>query len=177
MHFILHNRQTKMIGGDLDSFRAFDGRKEVGSAWVPNDTYESILQVERQAEEILTFHPSVIVGLFEQFEQTLCVLEVVYGDQRRFTWDPKMHSHHTGRRYNTKETEDLIIRYRNGSYGMVYANWQQKNRADQMLYEASTRLFSLQFNAALTVLRESGLGVEYVRTHTPHCLPFFRGDA
>ena len=176
MHFILHNRQTKMIGGELEDFRAFDGRKEVGSSWIPEDTTESILRVERRAEEILAFHPSVIVGLFERFEQTLCVLEVVYGDHRRFAWNPSMHSHHIDKHFNAKDSEDLVQHYRNGTYGVVYENWQLRNRADQLLYESSIRLFNLQFEAALTILRESRMEAEYVRTHMPHCLPFLDGD-
>ena len=169
MHYILHNRQTKYIGGKLSdfNFRRFLDRNEVGSIWVPNDTISSIRSTMYSAMNILAYYPSVIIGIHEKFLETVCILEILYGHIHSFHWNKEMHAHYKNLTYKPMKQKRRADHYRNGT---VFQNWRQRNEADIELYEYSKKLFDLQFSEALRQLKKLSAAGLHIRV--PHCQSF-----
>lgn len=168
MHYVLHNRQTKYIGGLYTDFKKkFDGRKEVGSIWIRNDTVDSIRYTMNNAIEILAYYPSLIVGLHERFLETLCCLEVVFGHVRSFTWKEDVHAHDFQAAYNATKENRIIDKYKKGARAAVYESWRQRNEADIELYNITKQLFDTQLVEALRMLKE--LKASGKKPHAPHC--------
>ena len=171
MHYVLHNRHTKYIGGLYSDFRRnFNGRKEVGSIWTRNDTIVSIRSTMQRAVETLAFYPSLIIGLHERFQETLCTLEVVYGHVHSFTWRRDIHAHNFESAYNITKENRILNRYRSGDHADVFESWRKRNEADMELYNHTIRLFDIQFKEALSMLRELNASGKYV--FAPHCETF-----
>ena len=169
MHYILHNRQTKYIGGKLSDFHfpRFLDRKEVGSIWLPKDTTSSIRSTMLSAMDILAHSPSVIVGIHERFLETVCILEILYGHVHSFHWNKEMHAHYKNLTYKPLKQKGRTDYYRNST---VFKNWQQRNGADIELYEYSKALFDVQFTEALLLLKKLNASGQYIRA--PHCHSF-----
>ena len=171
MHYVLHNRQTKYIGGLYSDFkRKFDGRKEVGSIWARNDTVISIRSTMENAMEILAYYPSLIIGLHERFLETLCCLEVVYGHIRSFTWRKDIHAHNYETAYNATKENRVVNQYKSGARAMIFESWRQRNEADIELYNYTKYLFDIQLTEALRMLKELNASGKYIRA--PHCETF-----
>lgn len=173
MSYIIHNRQTKYIGGLYSDFKhKFNGRKEVGSMWIHNDTVTSIRSVMENAMSILAYYPSLIIGLHEKFQETLCVLEIVYGHVRSFKWKKTIHAHDQQSAYDTEKERQTIDFYKNGARADVFRNWSQRNEADIELYNYTKHLFDVQFSEALRMLDQLRADEKYLRV--PHCESFRR---
>ena len=172
LSFVLHNRQTKYIGGRLEDFRKeFDARAEVGSIWLMNDTIDSIQRVEERAEDILRAHPFVLIGLHERFEETLCALETLYGHLYRFEWNSTRHAHDPLQSYSPDKHKNLVDRFKSGPLGKVYENFMAKNAADMALYRTAVSLFEEQ-QKSLARLRSTIRSNKSSNTslRMPHCL-------
>jgi hypothetical protein len=174
MSFIFHNRQTKYIGGKIGDFRAhFNSRKEMGSIWLPHDSVESIHKVMETAEQIITYYPSVILGIHERFEETLCVLEIVYGHLWNFRWRRSRHAHNNKERtnnYNLTKEKEQVNMYRTKHASTVYEPWKERNGADIELYNRAVAVFDIQFKQALVLFKEIVDLEQSVRA--PHCMRF-----
>lgn len=170
MQFTIHNRHSKMIGGQFSEFNyGFDGQKEIGTTWLPNDTKESITKVMENAYQILSYHSSVIIGSHAKFAEMICTIEIVFGHIYKFKWNPLRHSHTVNGKYKRNEERERVDRFRSEMHSELLGNWTERNEADIELYARSVQLFDVQFAVALDILRNH-------RTHSmanyPHCIPF-----
>jgi hypothetical protein len=95
--FILPNRQIKMIGGQREHFNmGFNTDKTYGSRWHvdPNISPKDYLdQVLISTWKIVTEETGVLLGIHEQFEEFLCLLEIVFGEHYQFLWNNQVHTH------------------------------------------------------------------------------------
>ena len=147
---IYQDRQTKMIGGTVDSFnmRIYNNDQvNIGSRWNPPSNHMKSRILER-AHSILAMKTDVIIGLEERFAETICTLEIVYGHLYSFKWDSNHNSH------NKDLKIDLTTRLKTKAemYPDVYKVWKEKNIADEKLYASTEILFEEQFQAALLFL-------------------------
>lgn len=78
MSLLLHNRQTKMIGGLNSDFNMkFVFRFEVGSRWLRNDSAASIVDTRIRAENLLLYSPNVVCKSISIF---ICIYNMVRFD-------------------------------------------------------------------------------------------------
>ena len=170
-NFILHNRQTKMIGGSVYDFQmSFDSKVAMGSRWVPTKSTKPnyISKVYDRAARTLTEDPEVILTLQERFAESICILEVLYGHLYRFNWEDSKHSHNTARNFSVANTSYTS----NEQYRSVYKIWAKRNEADSKLYKAAARWFDVQFQVAMSVLKRKLDAKRAKRSDVPHCLEF-----
>lgn len=169
--FILHNRQTKMIGGKVFDFNmAFDPMTQLGSRWVPQKIGRGsyINVVFERARRVLTEEPLVILALQERFAKSICILEIVYGHLYRFNWQDNKHSHKSSQHFDVANTSYKT----NPQYKDVYDLWAERNEADIKLYAASVVWFESQFQVAIQILRARVASSRAKLDNTPHCVEF-----
>lgn len=166
-HFMIQNRQTKMIGGVGKDFdMRFEADQQVGSRWrTRKGNTDKILT---RAYTVLSSEPSVILTLQERFAESLCTLEIVFGHLYKFNWNNRIHSHDRSVAYQM----DGAAENKTALYSDVYAVWERNNRADIRLYAVAQELFELQFQAAMEVLRLRNVSRKTLLSRTPHCKPF-----
>ena len=88
-----HNRHVKMIGGEVSNFNMkFVNSQQLGTRWKTQQP-EDMNRILFRAQRILSKERSIVIGLEERFTETLCTLEVLYGDLYRFRWDPGSNTH------------------------------------------------------------------------------------
>ena len=185
-YLILHDRHAKMIGGSEYDYNAhFDPKHDLGSRWKPRKglTSSKLLNYARTA---LESHRDLLFGLHERFAEFMCVLEVVYGHLYRFAWDPAVHSHNTRKPYtgssSSSNNNSSVSSSNTGTsvstdasvvYSDVYRVWARSNQADEKLYTEAQRIFEVEFQSALGILRKrkETTGNSVLKT-TPHCVPF-----
>lgn len=192
---IYHNRQVKMIGGTVSQFDMnFDPKAKLGSRWRPHPGHSghkkkhpkdnsggegndhqvrdkrSLVKELERAYKVLGQQPDVLIGLEERFAETICTLEVVYGHLYRFHWNPTVNSH------DTEQKIDLAERLQSKSevYPELYEVWKQHNGPEEALYATANRLFEVQFQQALQVLRNRTVAGTAQPQRTPHCTRFLQ---
>ena len=175
MHFIIHNRQVKMIGGTFWDFDpTFVSRERIGSVWKPNDSVTSIAQVKHRAKVILLTFSNHILLIHERLKESLCTLEVLYGDLYVFEWNMTVHAHNAnGMFLQRKEAYDYSKQKRKYNKYMntsIYRTWLKKNAADNELYRDALRIFEVQFNATRALLHSYAWSSREMRLYAPHCV-------
>lgn len=171
MNFILHNRQTKMVGGSVHDFNMnFDPKTTIGSRWVPNNFGKSnyISKVFSRAQRILTEDTDVLLLLQERFAESICILEILYGHLYKFHWDARKHSHNATRNFDITNTSYII----KDPYKSVHSIWSKRNEMDVKLYNSAIRWFDIQFTEALGVLRKKLNRNGSRISNYPHCIDF-----
>ncbi len=183
--FILPNRQVKMIGGVMGNFdMTFKlSKRKNGSRWISsmNSTTESLLR----AKLILANRKDVIFGIYEQFEEFLCMLELLFGEKFSFKWYPDVHSHNqVGLSLILKKKNEINVvspfnssmlkpqqdynNYRN--YQPLANIWMKHNHEDIELHLYAVDLFQHQFQLLIDFVKED---IErYHPAHFPHCRGF-----
>jgi hypothetical protein len=167
-HFIFHNRQIKTVGGTVYDFDMyFDPQEDLGSRWRPKKA-DYIGKVAERAYHVISRNKDVLFGVQHRFAELICLLEVLYGRLYRFAWEPDVHSHNAAKKY-----EGPTSRTNANAYSEVYSIWVKNNAADEHFYSAAEKLFQVQFDAGLSVLKkrieEEGTGT---LKRTPHCKAF-----
>ena len=175
MHFIIHNRQTKMIGGSFWEFDStFVSRERIGSVWKPNDSEASIARVKERAKVILLTFSNYMLVIHERLEESLCALEIIFGDRYAFRLNTSIHAHNANgmfeqrkEAYDYKKHRSKYSEYMNSEIRKI---WLSKNAADVELYRDAMRIFELQMVAALQVLNSSTWSPQDTRRYAPHCV-------
>ena len=179
MHFIIHNRQTKMIGGSFWEFDStFVSRERIGSVWKPNDSDASIARVKDRAKMILLTFSNYVLVIHERLEESLCTLEVLYGDRYAFRLNTTIHAHNANGVFEQrKETYDYAkhrSKYSTYVDPKIYKIWMSKNAADVELYHDAIRIFELQMDAARNILNSSAWSPNDIQRYAPHCVDIFQ---
>ena len=127
----------------------------------------------------------VVVGLCaaERFLESVCCLEVVYGEQYLFSWAPQLHSHRhsarkTGRNMTAHATQ-LADKLAGFKQTAVYRAWRDRNTLDVEFYNNALRIFDAFFKDLLVALNRKLLsfGTDWknrLLRHFPHCQTFAR---
>ena len=191
--FMLHNRYTKMIGGDRKEFNFTFNRTNYGSRWLGSPALSSIvmesdgdvaypgtmrIQHDRALQN-LQRAPNVLPLLQERFGESLCVLEVILGSLQKFSWEEKNHSHGATRGAYEAPARSGVAK----SSKMppvphhVYQQWVSKNTDDLLLFNHTKKIFDVQLRSALHHLygqvTAAGSGQDALREarqHQPHCV-------
>lgn len=177
-HFVFHNRQVKTIGGSIYDFdMLFDPTKQLGSRW-RNRKGGSLNKVVERAQNVLRAVPDVLFGLQERFGEFICILEIIYGRLYRFHWDATTHSHSRKKHKVPYEGPTLQASGAEDPYAddQIYRIWARSNSADEKFYFYAERLFNVEFEVALEVLRERMKGAPQALKFAPHCRPFLNAS-
>ena len=84
--------------------------------------YEFINYLSYEAKELF------ILGLEEKFQESLCILEILYGNLYKFHWSQDSNSHNHNSNFNyTKVTVSEYSRYSNNKN--LYKKWLENNEA------------------------------------------------
>ena len=152
-----------MIGGRSKDFdMAFDKTTDLGSRWISD---ESMTDIFRHTIRKIVKDFDVLITIHERFQESLCVLEIVYGHLQSFHWDPHTNSHNTMAKYNPN-AQPADFKYRNTS---TYTSWLSKNSQDIELYKFSFKFFEIQFQAGLKILKQRIARDKSAINYTPHC--------
>jgi hypothetical protein len=89
-NLLVHNRMVKMIGGTARDYNMKYQKKKTGSRWISGA--KRIGAALENSKKILR-RGDVILGIAARFAESLCILEILYGDLQEFRWDPNRHSH------------------------------------------------------------------------------------
>jgi hypothetical protein len=174
--FIVQNRQTKMVGGDVHDFdMTFDSSKTFGSRWRPKDrthTRRAHTRAYDRALHTLGQEPNVLMGLHERFAEYICLLEVFFGDQHGFKWDQGRDSHAFSKAFNLTAVTAAAVTAAHQLYPDVYVEWAKRNEEDIQLYNMAKQLFERQFQAALRLLRQEIESDSSRLASVPHCKDF-----
>lgn len=200
--FILPNRQIKMIGGQSKYFHMdYDPDQTYGSRWQVDSNTESkdyLDQTLLRAWEVIIEEDGVLLGIHEQFEEFLCVLEIIFGAKYQFLWNNQVHTHEplpkiskrTGRHKNgtIKKLPNVIERSHYEEYDHLFnlrEIWEANNQHDTAFYEQAKAYFNLQFQFYLQQLRtQFGIHqeettsslhadtVKKIKYQHPHCISF-----
>lgn len=186
-HLILHNRQTKMIGGKLADFNFhFDPVNDFGSRWNPKTRKKSSKPMQEafeRAKKVLVYDKESLIGLHERFEDSLCMLEILYGSLYKFNWDPDHHSHDKNKHIDKNNSMNLVNQLtgiNNGNNPVsvnrtVYEEWFKKNKYDVDLYDFSKKVFEIQFQTAIDYMKmkmgnaNTTVSLSKTKKRLPHC--------
>lgn len=169
-NYILHNRQVKMIGGEYRKFimETFTDSKRLGSRWKPmsqNNSFDQSLL--NDALEAVTNNPHVLLGLAESIPETVCVLEVLYGENYDFDYKTNVIYH--GGSETVLQANEEHDSWRDTD---VYTTWEAKNREDIEFYERAKVLFEEIFRKALQMLKQKHWRHKKISNVAPHCSTF-----
>jgi hypothetical protein len=174
---MIHNRMVKMIGGLVEYFDLNVNGHTVGkeaSRWsVKNESNEFMTEIQNRAIELVKRDFNIIILIQEYFEQSLCVLEILYGHLYRFKWDPHSHSHNgeeqkDGQLYGRHDIMKESDAYRKSE---AYLIFERKNSYDCQFYNASVDSFHRQFRVVLEFFRRNTTQSSHMK-NVPHCIPY-----
>jgi len=139
-------------------------------------------KVFRRAVNMLARSEEILPLLFERFGDSLCVLEVAVGHLQKFPWQSSVHTHpHSGQgvNFSVASSADSLasantVEDERSLDSAAYKAWASKNQADLALYAQAERIFDIQLDVAVRLLRDritSGLvSLEKAQLYAPHCL-------
>lgn len=170
-NIMIHNRMIKMIGGSTNDYDMNWKPKlnVITSRW---KGYNTSSYYQYLYQSIITYFQSnelYLLGLEEKFNETLCILEFIYGNSLQFHWNSNQNSHKTTINYN-------YTSYKYNQYSMnhlLYQKWLEKNNEDYLLYQQSIEIFQIQFEIVLNIINNTRLLYDNERKkQIPHCLSF-----
>ena len=176
---ILHNRYTKMIGGEEADFDFGYSNDKLGSLWrnVSSSKIRGLKRPLARSLRMLLYATDVVPLLFERFAESLCVMEVVWGNSRQFAWDPDNHAHNKATSWSSNSS-NITLHQDPEAYELFAA----RNEADLFLYQEAVVIFDIQLTVALELLASDlrlGVGAgmnqsQATSTSAPHCVPFLQ---
>jgi hypothetical protein len=190
--FMLHNRCTKMIGGERREFNFNFSRANIGSRWIGLTSshynngsihfaaaasagavaYPGTMRLQHdKALQNFQRATNVLPLVQERFGESLCVLEVILGSLQKFSWEEKNHSHgatigaYVGSRKKTK----LAVS------SSTFSTWAAKNTDDLLLYNHTLKIFDVQLRSALRFLQSrvvsrGDIALRQINEQQPHCV-------
>lgn len=169
-NMMIQNRQIKMIGVGKANFNMIDYKDHIqGTRYQGGTSSKDRIDILNHSINYLSYEAKelFILGLEEKFKESLCILEILYGNLYKFHWSQDSNSHNHNSNFNyTKVTVSEYSRYSNNK--ILYQKWLENNKEDEILYNKSLYLFDLQFKLALKLINKNKINRKYI----PHCKGF-----
>ena len=141
----------------------FTKTDSLGSRWLPNGSAPGVLLA--RSLTIIQTSTNVITLIHERFEESLCVLEYLYGDLYKFQWDPNSNSHNFKQKFNSTVAKISSTEYKTHK---SYREWESKNREDIKLYDQAVAVFE----SYMRVIRANLKAQTYIKEKMPHCTKY-----
>lgn len=158
-HMIIHNRQIKMIGGlkkDFDLNFKNDHPKLINHPKKKYSNQHSIHYSNKPVKEIydnsirIMDEYNIIMLIQEKFQESICLLEILYGNMYPFKWNSDKNSHNPSNSYKPTSS-DSIIKHQST---VLYKKWLLKNKEDVDFYNYNIEKFDEKFKIALELEKE-----------------------
>jgi hypothetical protein len=157
-HMIIHNRQIKMIGGLKKDFDLNFKKSHPKLIDHPRKKYtvqHSIHYSSKPVKEIfdnsinIANEHNIIILIQEKFHESICLLEILYGNMYPFKWISDKNSHNPSRSYKPSVATSPEI-----ESTTLYNIWKSKNEEDVNFYNYNIEKFDQNFKIALELEKE-----------------------